>query len=385
MRKKLLALVLILFCCPILTLSQGSVEDTVRINTRAVFVSALVRDRKTGQPVTDLVREDFEVLDNGSPRALSYFSNEGTARRPLALVLVLNLSTGAILYLEKSEVMGQIISALSKLQPEDEVAVMQTWYEPGPTPLSFQLRSKMVEGLTRDRARTSAALRGVQQFAKQNLPQVKIFFSMKSLFKAGLKAGLMNPDPQAAPISITMAPDFENIIERAPSMAANERPDSQLVIANISDDLEADFRGRSSTIARKLNTSGVIVSSIVVKRDFIGGAANLLGEMLSPVMGMRMHTISYFARETGGEAVTADSPQKFSEAISRIVGGLAARYSLGFTLSEQESANAGMHRLEVRIKSTNAQNRKRKLAVTARRGYYLTGATPNQSISQQAQ
>ena len=35
------------------------VEDVVRINTRVVFIDALVRDKKTGAPVTDLSLQSF--------------------------------------------------------------------------------------------------------------------------------------------------------------------------------------------------------------------------------------------------------------------------------------------------------------------------------------
>src|SRR5437016_7609181 len=127
------------------------VEDIVRVSTRVVFIDTLVRDKKTGAPVTDLPLESFQVLDNDKPRKLSYFSREGLTRRPLALMLVLDLSTSGILYMEKPEVMEQIIAALSKLKPEDEIGVMQRWYEPQ-GPLSFEMRSRMVSNLTRDRA-----------------------------------------------------------------------------------------------------------------------------------------------------------------------------------------------------------------------------------------
>src|SRR6267142_4104952 len=159
------------------------VEDIVRVSTRVVFIDTLVRDKKTGAPVTDLPLESFQVLDDDKPRKLSYFSSEGLTRRPLALMLVLDLSTSGILYLERPDVMEQIIAALAKLKPEDEIAVMQRWYEPQRAPLSFELNSRLVADFTHDRAQTFAALRNVQQFAKQNLPQVKIFFSFKSLFK----------------------------------------------------------------------------------------------------------------------------------------------------------------------------------------------------------
>src|SRR5438552_18305396 len=101
---------------PIIVKQQEPVEEIVRVNTRVVFIDTLVRDKKTGAPVRDLPVESFQVLDNGKPRTLSYFSNEGLSRRPLALMLVLDLSSSGILYLEKPEVMEHIIAALSKLK-----------------------------------------------------------------------------------------------------------------------------------------------------------------------------------------------------------------------------------------------------------------------------
>ncbi len=62
-------------------------DDTVRVNTRVVFIDALVKDQKTNEPIRDLARADFQVLDDGKPRELSYFTREGDSRRPLALLL----------------------------------------------------------------------------------------------------------------------------------------------------------------------------------------------------------------------------------------------------------------------------------------------------------
>src|SRR5437588_1575016 len=139
---------------PAATSDQSApVEDVIRVNTRVVFIDTLVRDKKTGAPVTNLSLESFQVLDDGKPRKLSYFSREGVTRRPLALMLVLDLCTSGILYLERPEVVEHIISALTKLKPEDEIGVMQRWYEPQGA-LSFEMRSRMVSDLTRDRAQT---------------------------------------------------------------------------------------------------------------------------------------------------------------------------------------------------------------------------------------
>src|SRR5439155_19131058 len=251
------------------------VEDIVRVNTRVVFIDTLVRDKKTGAPVTDLPLESFQVFDDDKPRKLSYFSREGLTSRPLALMLVLDLSTSGILYLERPEVMEQIIAALSKLKPEDEIAVMQMWYEPQGAPLSFELNSRLVADFTHDRAQTFAALRGVQQFAKQNLPQVKIFFSLKSLFKEAWKIGIagaatgMPAGPP--PIILTAARDLEDMIDKAP-LLARERPSSQVVIMEVTDDLGAEGFGKSRKTAHELIDSGVTVSGMVVKRTLMDKA-----------------------------------------------------------------------------------------------------------------
>jgi len=271
---------------PTATISDqpGPVEDVVRINTRVVFIDTLVRDKKTGAPVTDLSLQSFQVLDDGKPRNLSYFSREGVTRRPLALMLVLDLSTSGILYLEKPEVIERIIAALANLKPEDEIGVMQLWYEPQAIPLSFEMRSKMISNLTRDRAQTFAALRDVQQFAKQNLPQVKIFFSFKSLFKDAWKAGIAGAATgMPPPVITTAARDLENMIDKAP-LLARERPSSQVVIMEVTDDFGAEGFGKTRKTAHELIDSGVTVCGMVVKRNFMDKGVNLTGTIMSPLM-----------------------------------------------------------------------------------------------------
>ena len=89
-RLNLLLLVAIATLASI-SIHAQEVEDTIRIKTRVVFLDALVKDKKTNLPISNLAQENFEVLDNGKPRPISYFTREGQARKPLALILVLDL------------------------------------------------------------------------------------------------------------------------------------------------------------------------------------------------------------------------------------------------------------------------------------------------------
>ena len=350
---------------------QGQAEEVVRVRTRVVFIDTLVRDKKTRGAVRDLKLENFQVLDDGRPRALTYFSDEGTGRdRPLALLLVLNLP----MYVEKPEVMEQVISALGGLRPEDEVAVMQIWAERnGPRPLSFIYRSKWVLGLTRDREKTYAALREVQRFARLNIEEIKELLSLKAAMKAGWKDALKHPDPtgQNPPFDVTVAPDFEAVVDKAPLIAATERPNSQVVVVESTNDDTMATYGQSREATNRLLKAGVTYNGLILRRDLFDKVVHFTGHVISPLLGMRYEMASYYSRQTGGDVAEVGSPESFAAAITEIINNLSARYSLGFALAEGERDDGRMHRLQVKVKGRDSRGKQRKFVVSARRGYYL--------------
>ena len=77
-RLNLLLLVIIAILASV-SIHAQEVDETIRIKTRVVFLDALVKDKKTNLPISNLTQENFEVLDNGKPRAISYFTREGQA------------------------------------------------------------------------------------------------------------------------------------------------------------------------------------------------------------------------------------------------------------------------------------------------------------------
>ena len=135
------------------------VEDTIRIKTRVVFLDALVKDKKTGSPISNLTPDSFEVYDEGKPRKVSYFTREGQARKPLALILILDLrDDGAGRFLKRPEILKAMEDELAKLPPEDEVAI-----------LAMDMNEEKGNGLwltefTNDRTKLAAALARARQF-----------------------------------------------------------------------------------------------------------------------------------------------------------------------------------------------------------------------------
>lgn len=310
----------------------------MRIRTRVVFVDAFVKDKKTGEPIKNLTRDNFQVLDNGKPRTLSYFSHEGNVRRPLALVLFLNLEyTGARRYLERADVLASLAIALAKLPPEEEVAVMGTWDGIGGKPV-------MLADLTHDRAKAIAALAPPRSAAEE------------SMAEGGYE--VMNEAAQ-----------------KALRIATRERPNSQVVLLYISDGFAlldvADF-GERRKVASKLLEGNVNFSALTC--NMVKGMAAVVAVANVPlrILGASFTGSEQFlAKQTGGVTVKVNRPEDFGAGLQQITSDFASRYSLGFTLGENDINDGRLHRLDVKIKVRGVRgNKERKLTVSARRGYY---------------
>ncbi|HJR08908.1 MAG TPA: VWA domain-containing protein [Pyrinomonadaceae bacterium] len=129
-------------------------DEVVKVRTRVVFLDALVTDKKTKAFAAGLAPENFEVLADGQPRPVSYFTREGDKnRRPLALALVFDLERlGAGRYMRRTEILEAMAAELSKLPAEDEVAVIVL------DPNGVEDRREWLTPFTRNRAQTASAM-----------------------------------------------------------------------------------------------------------------------------------------------------------------------------------------------------------------------------------
>jgi hypothetical protein len=75
----------------------------------------------------------------------------------------------------------------------------------------------------------------------------------------------------------------------------------------------------------------------------------------------------------------------YATGLSKIIGNLTARYSLGFTLAESEKDDGRLHNLELRVKAPDAKGKMRKLEVSSRRGYYMSETGEKDATAARAQ
>lgn len=401
------------FALPLCARAQ-EVEDTIRIKTRVVFLDALVKDKKTGLPISNLTTENFAVYDDGNPRNISYFTREGQARKPLALILILDLrNDGAGRFLKRPEILKAMEDELAKLPPEDEVAI-----------LAMDINGEDEKRLwltefTHDRAQIAAALARVREFADrqpQNAPAAKEK-------QGGNETASATPSPAEKPtdkdivatetikgrngatvtrtikqdgsvnvkrtnrngdvtIELGDVYDMAAAVRDATRMAAQARPNSQASLVWVSDGIAPIFFEDRDATEQILIRNNVIFNSLTVELRTLFKFLLPIGKPIAGWMGMSLYgSAKQLAQRSGGEAVKVGRVKDYATGLSKIIGNLTARYSLGFSLAESEVDDGRMHALEVRVTARDEKGKDRKILVSSRQGYYMSTAAPKESAA----
>jgi VWFA-related protein len=411
-----MAFVLLALTFPAVIRAQ-EVDETIRIKTRVVFLDALVKDKKTNAPVSNLSTENFEVLDNGKPRNISYFTREGQARKPLAMVLIIDVrEDGAGRFLKRAEIIKAMESELAKLPPGDEVAIMLM-------DMGEDERRFWVTEFTNDRSQIASALARVQKVCErkdqEGLPtqtsakwQTTAATDAQTTTAAGeqvngktvvetetikgkngavvtrttLSDGTVNVKRvnKNGDVTIELGDvyDMAAAVKDATKKAQQMRPNSQASIVWISDGIAPIFFEDRDATEQILIRNNVIFNSLTVELRTLFKFLLPVGKPVAGWLGLSLYgSAKYLAQQSGGEAVKVGKVKDYSAGLSRVIGNLTARYSLGFALAEDETDDGRLHSLEVRVQAKDEKGKKRKLLVSSRQGYYMSTAIPKDAAT----
>ena len=397
------------------------VADTIKVRTRVVFMDALVKDKRTGTPITDLKPENFELLDDGKLRTISYFIREGQARKPLALVLVLDLrDDGAGKYLKREEVRAAIVAELSKLPPGDEVAILALNANSvdDKTTVIRDGHALWLTEFTHDSAQISAALARIPALVAPAPPVKADEKDSEAKGRVTIPASTEKPAADAPAVPADTKPDevveTETIkakngavitrttmkdgsvhVQRVSSsgkvtvglgdfydmagatrdavhLAEGKRPNSQAAIVWLSDGISPVFKEDVAATEQILVRQNAIFNTLNVDMRTL---YKFLLPMGQPLIGWTGISLAGGARRlanlSGGETVHVSRVNDYGAGLARVIGNLNARYSLGFTLAEDEKDDGRLHELTLRVKAPDAKGKLRKLEVSSRRGYFV--------------
>jgi VWFA-related protein len=416
------------------------VSDTIRVNTRVVFMDALVKEKRTGVPISDLKPENFEVYDEGKSRPISYFTREGEARKPLALVLVLDLrDDGAGRFLKRPEILETMAAELAKLSPEDEVAIMAVNF-------GEDEGRKMLTDFTRDRNQIAAALKQVPALigsegeteaseasgketpasedasdrikgdrteanngpvpsqvevnkpagtpdTSANVLAVETYKDPKTgvtITRTIMKDGTVASRRESKNGKVTVESGEEYGLYAAArevsAIATVQRPNSRAAIVWVTDGIIPIILEDRNATADMLIRSNVTFNSLTVSMRTLYKFLLPFAKPVGNWIGMSFSgSAKFLAKQSGGEAVQVSRTSDYGRGLSKIIGNLTARYSLGFTLAEEEKDDGRLHNLEIRVKAPDAKGKLRKLEVSSRQGYYMTTASGKETTAAKAQ
>jgi VWFA-related protein len=388
------------------------VDDTIKIKTRVVFLDALVKDRKTNLPISNLTTDNFAVLDDGKPRNITYFGREGQARKPLALVLILDLrADGAGRFLKQAEILKAMEDELAKLPPGDEVAIM-----------AMDMNNEDEERLwltefTNDRAKLAAALARVPAMCvwREGAPPSSASEAKADPTPAQTAPDAGKPDDivetetirgkngavitrstrrdgrvnvsrknKDGDVTIDMGDiyDMAAAVKEATRKTAELRPNSQTSIVWVSDGIAPIFFEDRDATEQILIRDNVIFNSLTVELRTLFKFLMPIGKPIAGWMGLSLYgSAKFLAQRSGGEAVKVGRVKDYGAGLSRIIGNLTARYSLGFALAEEETDDGRMHSLEVRVNAKDEKGKTRKLQVSSRQGYYMSSTAPKDAAA----
>jgi len=304
-----------------------------RATSELVLLDVQVIHNKTNTANGDLQARDFNLFDDGVPQKISFF---GRDQLPLSVVLLFDLTDSVRGVLHRLAAGAQ--AALEHLKPEDQVAVMV-----------YAASARLVDGFTRDRARTAAAVARAADLESDDAA----FFN-EAVYQAATQLEISaNPSSRRVILWLTdnlsNAPGGFNLQHHAEGLGGvppHTEPEA----------------------IRKLHESGTVVMPLLLK-DRLGA---IWAELW--ITGEGADRKKYppgdahkYAELTGGFAA-AMRGKAVDERLAEVIDSLRNRYTIGYRPKEEKPPGT-FCQVKVAL-APGAPLRPKEWRVLSRAGYY---------------
>jgi VWFA-related protein len=298
--------------------SQGQLPTfTANVNVVNLFFN--VKDKK-GALIPNLQKTDFQVLEDGKPQTIKYFSAEADQPLTLGLLIDTSVSQERVLPMEK-EVGAAFLHDV--LRPRDLAFV-----------ISFDVNVDLLHDYTNE----SATLR-------RAMDEAKINSGGGVSGPAGLGGG---PFPTSQTPRGTLL--YDAVYLASNDKLAKEVGRKAMILLTDGEDQGSQMRMKDAIEAAQ-KADAIVYVLLIADRGFYGG-------MYSGDRDMRKMT-----EETGGRVIEVGNKfEKLKEGFEQIAGELRSQYSIGYTPTN--SARDGSFR-KVEIRPAQKDYR-----IQARKGYY---------------
>ncbi len=316
--------------------SQKKPEDnqTIRVDVEMVSLPVVVTT-KEGKRITDLEKNDFEILEDGVPQEITGFA---ATDEPISVALAIDTSGSTEEVLARMQ--NEAIHFVNLLHPDDSVAIM-----------SFAQDVNLLEDFSIDRNKNAYGIKETRGGGWTVLYEA-VWLALEEVLK---------PVKERKALVL-----FTDGVDTA-SRKASEKETLELAketyatIYSVYFDTEADQYNR---VYRRGPTVG----------GYPGGGYPPLGSPMPPIMtpggpgtghGDYMMGHSYLvklAESSGGIVVDAKRLNDLTPAFDQIAKELASQYSIGYYSSNQKH-DGKFRKVEVRVKKPG-------LVARTKKGYY---------------
>jgi VWFA-related protein len=286
---------------------------TFRKNVTVVNVLFTVKD-KHGTLIPNLTKEHFDLLEEGKPQTIKYFSAETDLPITLGLLIDSSKSMERTLPEEKMVAGG----FLQKVITSKDLAFV----------ISFDISVDLLQDLTNN-----------MRLLRAGMEKARINTNTAGLSPMG------NPGP----VPTAGGGNKGTLLFDAVYLAADEVLSRQvgrkaMVILTDGDDVGSKLRLKDSIEAAQ---KADVVTYVLLITD--------------PMYPSNYGDMSKLAEQTGGRIITVRGPDKLDKAFAEIAAELRSQYTLGFS-STNPSNDGKFRRLEVKSKDG--------YKIQARKGYY---------------
>ena len=340
------ALLFILSPCalaPVVSQSQEPAQhvDTIKIGAGLVVVDALVTSRRTGRVISGLKADDFQLYEDKVKQTITRFSRD---RLPLALVVAFDVCTIARGVRPPSPpdfqlLRDDLLEALERLKPEDEVAVMGIDCYGAQSIGDFSRDSELITHL---------------------LDNLWYEYLMKAYLPTEGRGNLCIGALSGSTIA------FNHAMYKAATLLYERRRSGLrtaiIVVSRVDKSLQFSFSKSQQKALEALLESGTTVDGLLSPN-----LPNHIAPVSTPRGLLSRSGVSKYVEETGGDLVKIegiDAGKKLGQAIDR----LRARYSLGY-LPTNDKWDGKFRRISLTV-TPKVEKREGKVIVQVRKGHF---------------
>ena len=294
--------------------------ETLKLNVNIVQLFFNVKD-KHGALIPNLTKDDFEVLEDGKPQTIKYFTAESNL--PLTLGILIDSSGSQLRVLDMEKEVGGAF--LKQILTDKDLAYV----------LDFNVDASLIQDYTRDTQRLQKALNSVK---------INTGYSMPTLPGAG-----GGPVPTAQQAGTVL---YDAVYLSAHDMLSKEVGRKAMILLTDGEDEGSKLKIKDAMEAAQKADSIIYVLLCADRGSYFSAGMGYSGES----------DMKKLTEATGGRVINVGNKfDKLREAFDQIATELRSQYNIGYTPTN-DKLDGSYRKLEIKDKQG--------YKIQSRAGYY---------------